>query len=160
MVVVYYWSHGQTTMHYSSRNTAVAVAERKRRRMEASLRKIAKEKKKTKMMRMWRKHIVTKFWKLSKAIVIDVVVVVVHSKHIKGHKTTNTAIAAVSSSVNAVTLKEEHQGKYVGTFFMKTTFDDKRSAATWQHGKVCEGIFVCHFLLQKSMKKCNGELDI
>ena len=59
MVVVYYWSHGQTTMHYSSRNTA--VAERKRRRMEASLRKIAKEKKKTKMMRMWRKHIVTKF---------------------------------------------------------------------------------------------------
>ena len=28
--------------------------------MEASLRKIAKEKK-TKMMRMWRKHIVTKF---------------------------------------------------------------------------------------------------
>lgn len=111
-------------------------------------------------MRMWRKHIVTKFWKLSKAIVIDVVVVVVHSKHIKGHKTTNTAIAAASSSVNAVTLKEEDQGKYVGTFFMKTPFDDKRSATTWQHGKVCEGIFVCHFLLQIIMKKCIGELDI
>ena len=122
MVVVYYWSHGQTTMHYSSRNTAVTVAERKRRRMEASLRKIAKEKKKTKMMRMWRKHIVTKFWKLSKAIVIDVVVVVVHSKHIKGHKTTNTAIAAVSSSVNAVTLVA--QGRTPGKICWDLFYED------------------------------------
>ena len=76
-------------------------------------------------MRMWRKHIVTKFWKLSKAIVIDVVVVVVHSKHIKGHKTTNTGTAAASSSVDAVALEEEDQGKYGGTFLWKRLLTTK-----------------------------------